>query len=138
MNYLDMDRAVAWIEVRWPRSKAWENWETLTEDFAAFTPGAVMEALNTIYRSGARYAPGPSELMKAVGPAQARRIEAGIDDVSRDCTGSHVWAAPLPADLERVESCVLCGEERSAPKCAHEHRNRFGSCVFCLDAGGPV
>lgn len=129
MNYLDMSRAVDWIEVRWPNSKAWENWEALTEDFAGFTPGAVMEALHQVYQGGSRFAPSPSELMKAVRPVQARRVQEGTDSFDLECE-SHTWAAG--SDLWE---CVKCGETSPAPRCGHPYKGP--DCPYCAD-GLPV
>jgi hypothetical protein len=132
VNYLDMSRAVDKIESRWGHAKTWENWESLTEDFAHFTAGAFMEALEVVYRSGQRYAPSPSEMMKRTSEVQVLRIERGIDQIERNCNGAHVWADPWPTDEDRHRTCVLCGEIGALVSCDHSHRTR-GVCSYCLD-----
>lgn len=133
MNYLDMQRAVEKIELRWGKAKAWDSWEALTDDFAHYTAGAFMEALETFYRGGHRYAPSPSEMMKHTGEVQARRIEHGIDHAERTCQGNHVWADPTPTDKDRHRTCVLCDEIGVYIKCEHPNRNQLGVCPYCFD-----
>jgi hypothetical protein len=130
MNYLDMQRGVDKIEMRWGTTKSWVNWEDLTEDFASYTPGAFMEAVELFFRSGARFAPSPSEMMKKTAEVQALRIERGIDEVDRSCLGEHVWADPWPDDEDRHRECVLCGELGAVVSCGHPVVSN-GRCVYC-------
>jgi hypothetical protein len=130
MNYLDMQRAVDKIEMRWGTAKTWANWEALTDDFSRYTAGAFMEALELVYRSGSRFAPSPSEMMKKTAEVQALRIERGIDDVDRSCLGDHVWADTWPIDEDRHQVCVLCGEVGALVVCNHPVV-RNGRCVYC-------
>jgi hypothetical protein len=132
MTNLELFEAVKWINTRWGGTKQWASWELLYSDFAGFTAGAVMESLSELYRSGLKYAPGPSEVLAAVKKTQARRVQSGEDELDRSCTGRHVWSAPAPLD-DRVDSCVLCGQERPARNCSHTY-NQHGKCVYCLRA----
>lgn len=130
MTNLELFEAVKWINIRWGGTKQWASWEDLYPDFAGFTAGAVMESLSELYRSGLKYAPGPSEVLAAVKKTQARRVQSGEDELDRTCTGKHVWSLPTPTD-PRLESCVLCDVTRPARNCGHVF-NRHGKCVYCL------
>lgn len=140
MTYLDLQRGVEWIIVHWPKDgeRAWSGWEAMGDEFLGFTAGAFMEACNTLFRSGLKYAPGPSEMLKAIRPVQARRIEYGTDELPRSCdTEQHAWADPLPIDALYeggwVKTCVVCGATQPASKCQHVAVNKLtGRCVYCL------
>jgi hypothetical protein len=130
VNYIDLQRAKEWIETRWGNTKAWASWEEFEPDFAPFTAGAMMETLNVMFRSGLKYAPGPSEVMKEIRRIQHLRIERGDDPKPEmDCRGRHVWAAPWPIDDSRKEVCIFCGAEGKTHSCQHHYRNN--KCVWC-------
>lgn len=130
MNYLDLEKAVDWIETRWGTSKAWARWEELYDDFANYTAGALRQALHQFYKAGHRYPPSPAELMKATAEVQALRIARGDDQIPRDCSGDHVWADPLPFEEDRHRICVLCGQTGRIVSCDHQFSSR-GRCVWC-------
>jgi len=137
MNYLDLERAVDWIETRWGSSKAWVRWEQLEPDFAPFTAGSMMEALNTLFRSGHKFAPSPPELYKVVRETQRLRIERGEDPAERlACTSeTHVWAGPWPSDDTNKQRCVMCGAVGGTHACAHHYVNN--RCVWCPHSREP-
>jgi len=131
MNYLDLERAVDWIETRWGSSKAWIRWEQLEPDFAPFSAGAMMEGLNNLYRAGHKYAPTPAEVMKTVRETQRLRIDRGEDKPERlACTpNDHVFAGPWPTDKTRKQECVMCGAVGGTQACGHHFKNN--KCVWC-------
>jgi len=93
-----------------------------------FTAGALNQALYQLFRSGLKYAPGPSELWKTVAEVQALRVARGEDDLDLVCS-KHVWAQPAPYDEDRRQTCVLCGETGIIVECEHHFQN--GRCVYC-------
>ncbi len=128
---LDLQRAVEYMELHWGRSNKWDRWEDLYPEFASFTAGALNQALNQLYRSGAKFTPSSSELWKAVSEVQAQRVAHDEDDIDQSCGGNHVWADPLPTDDDRHRTCVRCDEVGPAVVC--EHLFQKGLCVYCLD-----
>lgn len=130
MNATDIGRAVNWMESRWGHQAAWKDWEELWLDFSVYSAGALMQALNEWYRSGQKFAPKPSELLRSVGEVQRRRIERGEDLPLELPCESHVWSDPLPFDDDRHRVCVRCGE--SGPVERHDHvLVGAGRCVYC-------
>lgn len=130
----DLTDAISWMEARWGYQKIWaEGWRSLYEDFAQFTAGALTEALEEWYESGARFAPKPPELRKAVADHARARIYAGIDPpVVTHCV-THRYADPQPYEEDRHLRCVNCGEEGPLLGCEHKVRSPNGSCAYCPD-----
>lgn len=134
MMHTDVARAKRWIELRWGKAgPSWTNWESseFFDDFQPYTYEALMESLAIYYRAGNRYAPTSSELIKLVAETQRRRVEAGLDTFDRECSGRHVWAAPLPYDDDRRMVCAVCYE--TGPVAGCEHLYWDGRCVYCPD-----
>lgn len=126
----DLERAVSWMEARWGHQKKWATAHVdLFEDFANFTPGALMETLTLWYRAGNKFAPSPSELRSEVAKTQRLRTERGDDVIADECV-NHAWAAPDPWDTDRHLVCAVCGEVGRVWKC-HRHTTRGGRCIYC-------
>lgn len=131
MNFVDLEKAVTWIETRWGRTNKWDRFHDLYSDFAPYTAGALKQALYQLYRGGQKYPPGPPELLKTVSEVQQLRVARGEDDIPRACNGDHTWAAPLPFDEDRHVTCVLCGETGGI--WTHTHHWVNGCCAYCPD-----
>lgn len=136
MTYADLTMAVRWMSDRWGANRVerlWDHWEAFASDFTPYTAGALKETLHRIFRSGAKFPPGPSEVLKELGVVQAQRIHRGDDEMLRTCAGDHVWAEPHPSDEDRHQVCALCGEPGGLVVCAHSVRNSRGDCAYCPD-----
>lgn len=133
----DLERAVSWMEARWGHQKKWATAHIdLYEDFAGFTPGALMETLTLWYRSGNKFAPTPSELRSETARTQRLRTERGIDVITAECV-NHVWAAPDPWDDDQRMVCAVCGEVGRVWKC-RKHVVWKGRCVYCWAPGNQL
>jgi hypothetical protein len=120
------------MEARWGFQKAWvpSAFPSLYEDFAPFSAGALMQALNEWYRFGNAFAPKPSQLLKATADVARLRLAAGIDGLEAIPCVEHRWADPSPFDEDRHLTCVLCGEQGGLTTCKHVF-NDTGYCVYC-------
>ena len=111
MSPTDLAAGVTWMEARWGYQKVWGSWESVYEDFAPYSAGALREALDQWFRNGNKFAPRPAELHRVVTETAHRRIEAGTDEpVDRTCRGRHVWAEPFAWEDQREQECAVCGE----------------------------
>lgn len=127
----DLERAVSWMEARWGKNKKWDHVFDLYEDFANFTPGALMEALHGWYRAGNKFAPGPAELRAEVARVQKHRVDRGEDLVIDEVCEVHKWAAPDPWDTDRRMVCAVCSEPGPKFHCPGHVFSKDGRCWYC-------
>lgn len=127
----DLARGVAFMESRWGFQKKWANTTSFFEDFAPYTAGALMETLNSWFRAGNKFPPAPSELVKAIGETQVRRIAHGQDNLDDTPCAVHLWAAPDAWDEDRHQVCVRCGETGAVWACSGHVYQNGPHCAYC-------